>query len=130
MPDGASQKPISSQGLSPQVLNQAVWQICAVLRSAGVGSALRYVPELTWILFLRVLDEQEAIEREEAEALGLSYVASLTSPYRWQDWAAPWSDEPVGPKTMDGKPVGWRRRQLQEGKRGEYFAFVNGELLP
>ena len=52
----------------PQALNQAVWQICDVLRRAGVGSALRYVPELTWILFLRVLDEQEAIERDEAEA--------------------------------------------------------------
>ena len=115
---------------SPQALNQAVWQICDVLRSAGVGSALRYVPELTWILFLRVLDEQEAIDREEVEALGLSYTASLASPYRWQDWAAPWSDEPRGPKTTDGKPLGWKRRQLQEGKRGDYFAFVNGELLP
>jgi type I restriction enzyme M protein len=115
---------------SPQALNQAVWQICDVLRSAGVGSALRYVPELTWILFLRVLDEQEAIEGEEAEALGLSYVPSLVSPYRWQDWAAPWSDEPEGAKTPDGRPLGWRRRQLQEGKRGDYFAFVNGELLP
>jgi type I restriction enzyme M protein len=54
----------------PQALNQAVWAICDVLRRAGVGSALRYVPELTWMLFLRVLDEQEALEREEAEALG------------------------------------------------------------
>ena len=44
----------------PQALNQAVWAICDVLRSAGVGSATRYVPELTWILFLRMLDEQEA----------------------------------------------------------------------
>src|SRR5690349_20883199 len=119
-----------SGGSSPQALKQSVWQICDVLRSAGVGSALRYVPELTWILFLRVLDEQEAIEREEAEALGLSYVPSLTSPYRWQDWAAPWSDKLDGSKTTDSKPLGWKRRQLQEGKRGDYFAFVNGDLLP
>src|SRR5690348_10327311 len=86
----------------PQALNQAVWQICNVLRSAGVGSALRYVPELTWILFLRVLDDQEAMDREEAEALGLTFSASLVSPYRWQDWAAPWSDKPGAPKTDDG----------------------------
>ena len=33
-------------------------------------------------------------------------------------------------KTSDGKPLGWKRRELQEGKRGDYFAFVNGELLP
>ncbi|GMU48457.1 MAG: hypothetical protein AMXMBFR31_06830 [Candidatus Desulfobacillus denitrificans] len=118
-------------GLSgPQALNQAVWQICDVLRRSNCGSALQYVPELTWILFLRVLDEQEAIEREEAEALGLNYAPSLAAPYRWQDWAAPWSDKPDATQTDDARPLGWRRRALQEGKRGDYFAFVNGELLP
>src|SRR5690348_2701177 len=114
----------------PQALNQAVWQICNVLRSAGVGSALRYVPELTWILFLRVLDESEAVEAEEAEALGVDYAPSLTAPWRWQDWAAPWSDEPDGPQTRDGRSQGWKRRALQEGRRGGYFDFVNNELLP
>lgn len=95
-----------------------------------MDSAIRYVPELTWILFLRVLDEQEAIEREEAEALGLTYEPSLTSPYRWQDWAAPWSDKAGAPRADNGLMLGWRRRMLQEGKRGDFFAFVNGELLP
>ena len=117
----------------PQALNQAVWAICDVLRRAGVGSALRYVPELTWILFLRVLDEQEAIERDEAEALGLTYAPSLVKPWRWQDWAAPWSDKPEAPDaptTGDGLPLGWKRRELQEGKRGDLFAFVNNQLLP
>lgn len=112
-------------GLSgPQALNQAVWQICDVLRRSNCGSALQYVPELTWILFLRVLDEQEAIEREEAEALGLNYAPSLAAPYRWQDWAAPWSDKPDATQTDDARPLGLRRRALQEGKRGDYFAFV------
>ena len=95
-----------------------------------MGSALRYVPELTWILFLRVLDEQEAIERDEAEALGLDYAPSLPMPWRWQDWAAPWSDAADAPKTPEGLAVGWKRRELQEGKRGDYFAFVNHQLLP
>lgn len=113
----------------PQALNQAVWQICDVLRSAGVGSALRYVPELTWILFLRVLDEQEAIEAEEAEALGLAFTPSLREPYRWQDWAAPW-DKKDRATTTDGRALGWKRRELQERKRGDYFSFVNTELLP
>jgi len=114
----------------PQALNQAVWQICDVLRRSNCGSALQYVPELTWILFLRVLDEQEARETEEAEALGLDATPSLKPPFRWQDWAAPWSDDPTAPLTAEGKPLGWKRRVLQEGKRGELFAFVNGELLP
>ena len=114
----------------PQALNQAVWAICDVLRRAGVGSALRYVPELTWILFLRVLDEQEALERDEAEALGLSYQPSLTTPWRWQDWAAPYSDKPNAPKTADGLPQGWKRRELFDGSRGAFFAFINSQLLP
>jgi type I restriction enzyme M protein len=115
----------------PQALNQAVWAICDVLRSAGVGSATRYVPELTWILFLRVLDEQEAQERDEAEALGLPYTATLSTPWRWQDWAAPYSDKPDAPTTPEGLRHGWKRRELtEEGKRGDYFAWINGRLLP
>lgn len=126
-----TKKEQAAKGMSgPQALNQAVWQICDVLRRSNCGSALQYVPELTWMLFLRVLEEQEAIERDEAEALGLSYTPSLVSPYRWQDWAAPWSDKPDTGMTDDGKPLGWKRRILQEGKRGDYFTFINGELLP
>lgn len=128
---GTSKSASAAAGLSgPQALNQAVWQICDVLRRSNCASALQYVPELTWVLFLRVLDEQEAIEREEAEALGLDYTPSLAPPYRWQDWAAPWIDRSDAPTTSDGKPLGWKRRALQEGKRGDYFAFVNGDLLP
>ena len=122
---------MTGNGLSgPQAMNQAVWQICDVMRRSNCASALQYVPELTWILFLRVLEEQEAIERDEADALGLDHATSLVAPYRWQDWAGPWSDKPDTPKTDDGKPQGWKRRKLQEGKRGDYFAFVNSELLP
>ena len=45
--------------------------------------------ELTWILFLRILDEREAREQEQAEAVGAEFSPSLDSPYRWRDWAAP-----------------------------------------
>ena len=39
--------------------------------------ALQYVPELTWLLFLRILDEQEAREVDEAEALGIRFKSSV-----------------------------------------------------
>jgi len=42
------------------------------------AGALQYVPELTWILFLRILDERETREAAEAEALGSS------SQLRWK----------------------------------------------
>lgn len=115
----------------PQALNQAVWAICDVLRRTGNASALRYVPELTWILFLRVLDEREAEEQTEADALGVPHAPTLAGPWRWQDWAAPYSSNPDAPTTPEGRPVGWKRRELTENtKRGSYFAWVNDHLLP
>ena len=76
---------------------------------------LQYVPELTWILFLRILDEREGQEAEAAEAVGARFVPSLRAPYRWQDWAAP-----VGPK----------RAELRDGALGEFVGFVNEDLIP
>src|SRR3984893_14659574 len=72
-----------------QSVDAAVWSICDVMRRGNVASALQYVPELTWILFLRILDETEDREALEADAVGASYTASLKKPYRWKDWAGP-----------------------------------------
>ena len=102
---------------SQQSLNGAIKSICDVMRRSNCAGAMQYVPELTWILFLRILDEREVREAEEADAVGAAFTPSLSAPYRWQDWAAP-----SGPKravlTGDGS------------KLGDVFSFVNGELLP
>ena len=74
---------------SQQSLNSAIKSICDVMRRSGCAGAMKYVPELTWMLFLRILDEREIREAEEAAALGLAFTPSLKAPYRWQDWAAP-----------------------------------------
>ncbi len=94
-----------------QSVDQAVKSICDIMRRGNCAGALQYVPELTWILFLRILDEREQREAQEAEAVGASFKPSLEPPYRWRDWAAP-----DGPK----------RKELQEGALGTFFAFVNG----
>lgn len=98
-----------------QSLNNAIWDICNILRRSNCASALQYIPELTWILFLRILDEQEQREAEEAEAVGVEFKPSIKKPYRWQDWAVP-----------DAK----KRKELSEGVLGAFFAFVNTELIP
>src|SRR5712692_11175990 len=72
-----------------QSVNAAVKSICDIMRRSNCAGALQYVPELTWILFLRILDEREAREQERAEAVGAEFSPSLDSPYRWRDWAAP-----------------------------------------
>ena len=70
-------------------LDSYVWGICNILRRSNCAGALQYVPELTWILFLRILDDREGQEAEHAEAVGAKFTPSLQAPYRWQDWAAP-----------------------------------------
>jgi type I restriction enzyme M protein len=91
---------------------------------------LQYVPELTWILFLRILDAQEAKAREQAEVLGANFSPALHSPYRWQDWAAPYSDKPDHPQIAEGNPFGWKRQELFAAGDGRLFEFINKELLP
>ena len=115
---------------STQSLSSFVKSICDVMRRSNCASALQYVPELTWILFLRILDAQEAKAREEAEALGANFAPALHSPYRWQDWAAPYSDKPEHPKTAEGKAFGWKRQELFAAGDGKLFEFINKELLP
>ncbi len=85
------------------------------MRRSGRAGALQYVPELTWMLFLRILDEKEDKEQEHSKALGVSFIPSLKEPFRWQDWASP-----------EGK----KRKELQQGTLGGFMSFVNGELIP
>lgn len=115
---------------STQSLSSFVKAICDVMRRSNCASALQYVPELTWILFLRILDAQEQKALEEAEALGNDYSPALRAPYRWQDWAAPYSDKPDAPKTPEGYRFGWKRQALFEAGEGSLFDFINNELLP
>ncbi len=111
-------------------LSKFVKSICDVMRRSNCASALQYVPELTWILFLRILDAQEARDEEKAEAVGVVFRPALRTPYRWQDWAAPWSDKPDHPKTPEGKPYGWKRQELFAAGDGSLFDFINKQLLP
>ena len=113
-----------------QSLSAFVKSICDIMRRSNCASALQYVPELTWILFLRILDEQETKARDEADAVGADFSPALQSPYRWQDWAAPYSDSKDHPKTSEGKPFGWKRQQLFAAGDGKLFDFINKKLLP
>src|SRR3970040_417065 len=91
-------------------LNAYVRSICDIMRRSNCASALQYIPELTWMLFLRILDEREQREAEEAAALGVTFTPSLSYPYRWRDWAS---------------PRGARRRALQMVAIGGVMSFAN-----
>ena len=119
---------------STQSLSSFVKSICDVMRRSNCASALQYVPELTWILFLRILDAQEARDQEQADAVGARFSPALRAPFRWQDWAAPPSKNDAAkashPQTPEGKPQGWRRQELFAAGDGKLFEFINKELLP
>ena len=105
-----------------QSVDQAVKSICDIMRRGNCAGAMQYVPELTWILFLRILDEKEHREEQEAEALGVPFRPSLETPFRWRDWAAP-------PETLpEGRTN--KRVDLQNSPQNAFFNFVNTELLP
>jgi type I restriction enzyme M protein len=109
---------------SPQSLNAYIKGICDIMRRSGRAGALQYVPELTWMLFLRILDEREEKEAEQAKAVGVDFRPSLEYPYRWRDWAAP----PDNGLLALGR--GSKRKELQESTLGAFMSFVNGELIP
>lgn len=92
------------------------------MRRGNCAGAMQYVPELTWILFLRILDEKEEREKLEAEALGVPFRPSIEAPYRWQDWAQPPESLPEGRTN--------KRAELQDAPQNALFNFVNTELLP
>jgi type I restriction enzyme M protein len=112
-----------------QSLSSFVKSICDIMRRSNCASALQYVPELTWILFLRILDAQEDRDRAAAAAVGSDFTPALVSPYRWRDWAAPFKESPDHPKTAEGQFFGWKRQELFARGDGKLFDFINGELL-
>ena len=126
--DGATKTKAPKAIASTQSLSSFVKSICDVMRRSNCASALQYVPELTWILFLRILDAQEESARESAEAQRDLFTPALRAPYRWQDWAAPLQPTD-GALTPEGQPVGWKRAELQT-RAGDLFAFINKEMLP
>jgi len=117
--NGAASKKLATQ----QSVDAAIWSICDVMRRGNVASALQYVPELTWILFLRILDETEEREAQEANALGHDYTPSISAPYRWTDWARPIDAKAPASDTN-------KRRELTEQGAGKLLEFVNTKLIP
>ncbi len=114
--------------LTQQSLNRALKNICDILRRSNCAGAMQYILELTWILFLRILDEQETLEAEQASLTGEAFAWSITTPYRWRDWGAPYEislfDDP------GCRPQGWKRHELESQRTGALLEFINADLFP
>src|SRR5512146_2386208 len=57
-------------------------------KDKGLNGDLDRLPMLTWIMFLKFLDDMEEIRAEEAVLAGERFRPAIEPPYRWRDWAA------------------------------------------
>jgi type I restriction enzyme M protein len=57
-------------------------------KDKGLSGDLDRLPMITWIMFLKFLDDLEHIREQEAVMRGKKFRQAIESPYRWRDWAA------------------------------------------
>jgi type I restriction enzyme M protein len=57
-------------------------------KDKGLNGDVDRLPLLTWVMFLKFLDDLEFVHEQEAELDGKRYQPIIEAPYRWRDWAA------------------------------------------
>ena len=99
-------------------LQQDIDRITDILRrDDGISGAMHYTEQISWILFLKFLDDLEHEKENEAILTGIPWTPILPLEYRWSTWACP--------KTPEGKP------NLNLTTTGDDLtAFVNDTLFP
>lgn len=90
-------------------------------RDDGISGAMMYTEQISWILFLKFINDLEINKAEEAELDGKEYIYIIDEKYRWDVWACP--------KIKDGKDKG--KIDLLNAQSGDdLLDFVNNELFP
>ena len=57
-------------------------------KDKGLSTDLDRLPVLTWLMFLKFLDDLEPLRKAEASMAGKRFHPSIDAPYRWGDWAS------------------------------------------
>ena len=83
------QKTKPSLGTTTQSLASVIKSARDIMRKdKGLNGDLDRLPMLTWIMFLKFLDDLELQRETEAELAGKKFERATDPPYRWRDWAA------------------------------------------
>jgi type I restriction enzyme M protein len=123
-------------------------------KDKGLNGDLDRLPMLTWVMFLKFLDDMEMIRAEEISLAGKRFRPIIEAPYRWRDWAAKEdgvtgddliafinNDEAKGPdgkrgpglfaylRSLQGTNGGDRRDVIAAVFRGLNNRMLNGYLL-
>ncbi|MCY3755146.1 MAG: N-6 DNA methylase [Alphaproteobacteria bacterium] len=84
---------------------------------AGIANELDYVEQISWVLFLKYLDDLESERRDRAELAGEDWEPLIESGWRWSEWAAP--------KTAEGE---FDHNGARVGE--DLIGFVDRSLFP
>ncbi|MFZ5480149.1 MAG: N-6 DNA methylase [Myxococcota bacterium] len=84
-------------------------------KDRGTDTDAARLPQLTWLFFLKFLDDLELRDAEKAKAGSRPHVPIIPAPYRWRDWAA----DPTG-LTGDAliQFIGGDKVTLPDGREG------------
>ncbi len=120
---------MARQPNQPQTTAQ---QLGSVVKSArdimrkdkGLNGDLDRLPMLTWVMFLKFLDDKEQIEESRAKLGGKKHKPAIDAPYRWRDWAAK-SDGVTGPELLAF--INQEEATRPDGTKGPgLFAYLRG----
>jgi type I restriction enzyme M protein len=88
-PRSAAARKLVTQPTTAQALSSLLKSARDIMRKdKGLNGDLDRLPLLTWIMFLKFLDDLEIERDEEAALAGRKFRAAMEPPYRWRDWAA------------------------------------------
>lgn len=100
-------------------------------KDKGLNGDLDRLPMLTWIMFLKFLDDLERIDEDKAAMAGKVHKPFIKPPYRWRDWAAP-EDGITGDDLIAF--VNQQEATLPNGKKGKglftYLKSLRGDDGP
>ncbi|CAA9548952.1 MAG: Type I restriction-modification system, DNA-methyltransferase subunit M [uncultured Thermomicrobiales bacterium] len=115
--------------LAPQTTAQALGGAIKSARDImrkdkGLNGDLDRLPMLTWVMFLKFVDDLERGAEVEATLAGKPFRPAIAPPYRWRDWAA----DPAGITGDDLLAfVNDERASLPGGGEGAgLFAYLRG----
>jgi type I restriction enzyme M protein len=77
------------EATTPQRLASLIKSVRDIMRKdKGLSGELDRIPMITWIMFLKFLDDQEKVIEAEAKVSDRKFQPTIEPPYRWRDWAA------------------------------------------
>jgi type I restriction enzyme M protein len=86
-------------------------------RDDGISGAMHYTEQISWILFLKYLNDYEESKAQDALIDGKQYKYIIDTKYRWDEWAYPLKEN--------------GEYDLKNAMGGDdLVAFVNNELFP